>query len=318
MGRRPFGKYTWLLAICLGFYWVPFYLTLSIWGVSETVAQAIDSLGQFRMYFLAFFLLASTVFAVYGRRLLAVSGFLGSMVECIFLTSYFLQNFKAPAVTSEMTHKIKVYQHNIRYDNKKIADFISYVQIEKPDVLLLQEVSSPNEKQMEILKEIYPTFETCSFMPVIGKVAVISRFSMIEGSKSCEEGHINIKVRAFDGQIINLSSIHLYWPFPFSQMEQVMGFVSKFPKDHLILGGDFNSVPWGLSLAKIREHTGAIHTPGLRITLRRSFHKSLGLLYLPIDHVLSTAEFVPTGVEVGSSYGSDHVSTTVEFLYRRK
>ena len=317
MAKHLAKKYSWFLAIFLGLYWIPFYLTAPIWHLSENVALFIDSLSHFRMYILVFFFLLFFVCLAYKQWLWATSALLGCVAEFIFFIPYLLVPPNAPADESHIANKIKVYQHNIRYDNKNLTELIDYIRAERPDVLLLQEFSTSNEKQIQVLKEIYSTFETCIFMPIIGKVAVISQFSMVEGSKTCEHGHINIQVRAFDNQIINLSSMHLHWPFPFSQMEQVAALVSKIPQDNLILGGDFNSVPWGMVLGKIREHTGAIPMQGLRITLRKDFSNSLGLLYLPVDHVLSTPQFIPISVELGPRHGSDHVSTLVEYAYSR-
>ena len=107
-----------------------------------------------------------------------------------------------------------------------------------------------------------------------------------------------------DGKRAWVVSIHMSWPFPYDQFEQSQK-IAEFIKNldgPVLIAGDFNMVPWGGSVNRIRaaannQTFGAlINTHALGSWARP----------MPIDNLLFPKGTVGT-VETRPFMGSDHL-----------
>ncbi|TFL17812.1 endonuclease/exonuclease/phosphatase family protein [Jannaschia formosa] len=112
------------------------------------------------------------------------------------------------------------------------------------------------------------------------------------------------------GAELTLVSVHVFWPWPAAgdrQTQQVAGLraeLSALPGP-VLLGGDFNQMPWSAAVGTLADSVGAKVAPGLRAT----YVDLGGALRLPIDHILAPRGWQVAAVR-GERHGSDHHAVT--------
>lgn len=173
------------------------------------------------------------------------------------------------------------------------------------EIVTLQEVSDHNRQFLAKLFEQYPVAVTCKFRPA-QDVAVLTSLQVVEGSKFCLDGAglAGVRVRAPDGQLFWALSVHLEWPFPYDQARQSQIIAARIAEldGPVLIGGDFNMVPWGSSVRRIERAAGNRHLGPYRNTF------NMGGWYLPLpqDMVL-VPETADGSVELRPYIGSDHL-----------
>lgn len=193
---------------------------------------------------------------------------------------------------------VTVYQKNMFHRNSDIGALARDILAASPDIVTLQEVSVENEALLDLLWEAYPTQHLCRYTSRSG-IAVLTRLPS-SGTPFCSEeiGLAVLPVETGTGPV-RAMSLHFSWPFPGDQPEQV-AWLSRHlrqAKGPVILGGDFNMVPWSYTHRRIAR-SGRFERAG---PARPTFQ--LGPAPLPIDHV-----FAPGGgrAETRGLLGSDH------------
>lgn len=180
-----------------------------------------------------------------------------------------------------------------------------------PEFVTLQEVSPHNLRFMSQLFTGYSGVLMCAYTAV-GKVAVLTRLPVVAGSKHCGglDGFAALQVELENGSRLWVVSVHLRWPFPFSQAEQAKRIAQYLESldGPVLIGGDFNMVPWGASVRRIAHAAKADRLGPYAIT----FPDVIPFFPLPIDHVL-----VPNGsagaFEIRPKHGSDHLGVLARF-----
>jgi endonuclease/exonuclease/phosphatase (EEP) superfamily protein YafD len=200
---------------------------------------------------------------------------------------------------------LKLYQKNLlskAWPRYPLADDII---ASGAEIVTLQEVSDHNRRFMADMFDHYPHAVTCKFRPA-QDVAILTSLPVVDGSEFClaKAGLAGIQVLSSNGQPIWVLSVHLEWPFPFNQYEQSQTIAERIAglKGPVLIAGDFNMVPWGGNVERIKQAAGN-HRLG---AFRNTFKLGGWLLPLPIDSVL-----VPKGatgsVELRPYIGSDHL-----------
>ncbi|MET0294821.1 MAG: endonuclease/exonuclease/phosphatase family protein [Phenylobacterium sp.] len=113
--------------------------------------------------------------------------------------------------------------------------------------------------------------------------------------------------------------VHYTWPIPAGTQQQqgkrVAAILDHFPKQRLILAGDFNSAPWSFTRRRedaafgIERRTRALASWPTVATRRRL---PLPFPILPIDHVYAGPGWRTVSVERGPRLGSDHYPVVVK------
>lgn len=179
------------------------------------------------------------------------------------------------------------------------------------DIVTLQEVTEHNLLYMKPMFDAYPYKVICGY-PGERSVAVLTRFPVVEGTGHCdpENRAAWVQVELPDGKPMWIMGVHLFWPYPYPQAEQVDNIV-----DHLdaldgrkLVAGDFNNVPWASVTPRMEQAAGAKRTGAYRTT----FPMFGPLVPLPIDQVL-----LPRGAKGESILrplgGSDHLGVLTRF-----
>ncbi|WP_238364669.1 endonuclease/exonuclease/phosphatase family protein [Mesobacterium pallidum] len=195
---------------------------------------------------------------------------------------------------------VTVYQKNLYFGRQGDETLVADIIARGVEIVTLQEVTDGTASVLAALEDSHPGQHRCPFAGV-GGPAIATSWPVVEGSRICPEpgGMAAMQVEAPDGTRVWVVSLHLHWPWPEGQAAQrdrllpVMAALSG----PIVLGGDFNMVPWSETFASIAEAVEGQRVRPVGPTLRARG------VPLPIDHVLApgggTAELLPT-------LGSDH------------
>lgn len=273
-------------------------------GFAGRLHPAGDSFAVFRLYFAG----AAAVF-------LFVLGLVGSRVAWGACATILL--FATPTALSYLRFgearggNAAIYQKNLYFRGYSPELIAEDILNSGADIVTLQELSQSNKVVLDLLRSTYPTQAYCSFN-AIGGTAVLSRWPAKDGEVVCSEqrGLTAVELDVPGHGPIWAVSLHLHWPWPYGQAKHVRALLPQLAglEGHVVIGGDFNMVPWGSSVMQIETATRTEHVGPTSVTLRRAGRFAL----LPIDHVL-----LPQGwraaLEIRPELGSDHRGVLVSF-----
>lgn len=204
------------------------------------------------------------------------------------------------------------YQKNMAFGNNRERALANDILKIFPDTVTLQEVNRDNNKILRFLRASYPSQNICTFEG-IGRVAVLSRWPIVQGSKRCLRGQgiTAIQVRMPEGPVW-VMSVHLEVPGSGVQTEMAKALDPELrayrgPK---IIAGDFNAIPLAGTVIQIARAAGVD-----RIGAALGTFNLGGFFKLPIDHVFATGGQGTT--ETRPLLGSDHLGVVARFTMQR-
>ncbi len=261
-----------------------------------------DSLAVFRLYAMAALVFAMFGFALWRQKALTILS--------LAIVGYGVYSLRDQFITPDPAIGYTLLQHNNRFSNDA-RDLVDYAQSNLPDIITLQEITTGAIPQLAALRKDYPYQVICPFAAV-GGVAILSRFRFANPpGQGCEEGSgmVSARVEMPFGDV-TVVSLHLNWPWPYDQSRQLPQILAgmKALARPVLIGGDFNMVPWAEPVLRIGKASDARVIGGLRFT------KSIvgGAVQLPIDHVISPLGW-PASARRGPQLGSDHYSVIARF-----
>lgn len=202
-----------------------------------------------------------------------------------------------------------IYQKNLLYNGDHRRELADDIITADADFVTLQELYSSNIVVLNDLLGHYPASLNCEPDGEPGQV-VLSKWPAVGGQDICRKdvGLVGMQVQTPHGRVW-VMSIHLRWPYPYSQPEQVAKLlpVLKALEGPKIIAGDFNMVPWSYAVRAIERASGSKRAGAMVRTLVYGS----GFLQVPIDHVL-----VPDGqgeLQVRPLLGSDHLGLLLGF-----
>jgi endonuclease/exonuclease/phosphatase (EEP) superfamily protein YafD len=264
-----------------------------------------DSLAVVRPGLAAVAVLLGGLLAAAGRRLAGlVVGVAGLVAAAPIVGS----SLPTPAGEGAA---YRVYQKNLSFRLADPAPLIADIVGHAPDLVTLQEVTDRTRAVMTGLADTLPTQHWCPFAAV-GGVAVLSRWPLIAGTTRCADGDglAAMQVAAPEGPLW-IVSMHLHWPFPYRQSEQLARLLPMLASldGPTVIGGDFNMVPWSYTLQAIAQATGTERAGSITYSLPMAG----GWLTLPIDHVLVPRGRAATHALRLPLLGSDHHGVLARF-----
>jgi endonuclease/exonuclease/phosphatase (EEP) superfamily protein YafD len=286
-------------------------------GFLSSQFQIADSVSHFRMH-LALLLVLLTGLMLVARAWRTAIAF-GAVAAAGLLSLLPLTSVGMPAAKAG-SREIKLFQLNAYEGNSKPQAVLVLIQRHDPDIITLQEVGGRTRMIVDTLSERYPTRIICQYRGV-GDVAVLSRLPKAAGqSEGCvqREGLAWLRVE-IEGRPITFASLHLSWPYPYRQHEQIDILRPHFEslKAPIVIAGDFNAAPWSNAVARIAEAASVGHVSGIRLTWGKPIPSSgPAIKLLPIDHVLMSSELAPAKMLTGRNVGSDHWPLIATFALR--
>ena len=261
-----------------------------------------DSLAVFRIE-LTGLLAGLAVIALILRR----SFIPPAAVITIIISAGSILPFRAverPEIFAEEPPQLTLHQHNLLYGNRDHPGFLAYVRAYGPDMLTLQEFDGRNVELVDELRKTHPKYHVCLYDT--GGVGVFARgMRKIASGCKADAKLAWMEVETAAGPVM-LVSIHLFWPFPMPQFWQVPAYTSALEDlaargAPVILGGDFNMVPWGASVQQIASAIDGRISRGLEPT----FHWQGRAPTFRIDHVIAPTS-ATMAVRRLPKLGSDH------------
>lgn len=268
-----------------------------------------DSMAHFRFHLTVLITLASVLLALSRAwqraglaAAVAVAGVVG-MVPAFPVWDAAAVDGKAPSIT--------MVQLNLSFRNSAPGAVADFIWAENADIVTLQEVTDKTAKVMELLAADYPFQTRCDAWRV-GGPAIMSRLPMAPGAaKGCIKGQGMAWMRVMaSGHPVSVASLHLHWPYPFAQADQIdrlESHLKKLPRP-VLLAGDFNAAPWSHAVERVAQATDTDVAAGLRFSFDIKFNSWIPPIAVPIDHILVPEGLVPLDVKLGPGPGSDHLS----------
>jgi endonuclease/exonuclease/phosphatase (EEP) superfamily protein YafD len=221
---------------------------------------------------------------------------------------------RRPAVTPGAA-TLKLVQFNVWAENHDAAGTLDWIRAQQADVVLLEEGGGASWRIVKGLRATYPYAISCD-----GKrycdTWIFSRFPIVQ-HRGFYEDHLPLAgawaTLRHPGGDFTVAATHFVWPIPAgrqqAQSRLLVSALARFPRDALIVTGDFNSTPWSWSLRRQDKALGLERrTRALASWPTGDFSRVARAPFplLPIDHVYAGKAWKTVSVERGPSLGSDH------------
>jgi endonuclease/exonuclease/phosphatase (EEP) superfamily protein YafD len=295
-------------------------------GLMNRLHPAFDSLSHFRLHLAALLTVTAAVLLATRLRLeglfalaLAAGAFLvtpGTFANLLLQSPAGASAAPADRATYRLLHL------NARFDNPEPEKFLSLIARVRPDVVTVNEVSMLWRERLGALSAAYPHRVVCDARGAVGGVAILSRRPFAAGSEpECiDGGTLAVASVDFGGHIVDVAALHLYWPWPFEQPDQIARLAVRLASlpDAALLAGDFNAARWSAavrqlaSAARMRD-AGPVGPSWMPRYLPDGLRRIAGL---GIDHVLAGDGIDIVSLERADNAGSDHLPVLTEFSVR--
>jgi endonuclease/exonuclease/phosphatase (EEP) superfamily protein YafD len=276
-------------------------------------------------------LVAGGLFALVGW---AVSGRTGRTIPALAIVAGLSAfSLMAPELLAAATQKrvaasdrtLKVLQFNIWYLNKDVAGTVAWIEQEDPDIIVIEEGYARSGGTARALRGRYPHVTTCDdprpcSTMILSKIAPTAEGGLAtRGSQSWLSGAW--ATYPGNGRPFTVIGVHYTWPWPAGPQQQqtlrLNNVVQGFPKEDLIVAGDFNSTPWSFSLKKQdrlfgleRRTRGVFSWPAGYVSERLGIKAPFPVL--AIDQVYAGSAWRTVSVRRGPKLGSDHYPVVIE------
>ncbi|ABY37731.1 MULTISPECIES: endonuclease/exonuclease/phosphatase family protein [Brucella] len=212
----------------------------------------------------------------------------------------------------------RLLQMNLRFDNGSPEQALSLIAHIRPDVVTLEEVSAMWREKFGHIASAYPYSIFCPHPGAVFGVAILSRRPFIaDSTPACDpKGMMAVASVDFGGRPVDVAALHLHWPWPFQQSEQIEALSEQFRglSENAILSGDLNATPWSATTKRIAELAAMTPAPPTGPTwLYRRLPASLRFAGLPIDQTFAKGRVAISKITRQQPIGSDHLPVLVEF-----
>lgn len=286
---------------------------LALMAQGGRISDRLDVLAHFAPFWLVGAAVALTLSLVLpegpARLMIRLCSLIGVLAAGGLIAPEFLRPM-TPKAPIDAPNQFKLIQYNIWGRNRDLEADVAWITSQNPDAVVVEEASRGLRLALTAAG-YHVTCRKCSVM-------IFSRETPISTEiVSPEDGPRAPMARATflrPGGPVTVIGVHYTWPTD-GWMQQAQGrrlarVLDQFPKDRLILAGDFNSTPWSFSRRRedrmfgLERRTRALFSwPADEVT-RRRLH--IPLPFLPIDHVYAGADFRTVSVARGPRLSSDH------------
>ena len=294
-------------------------LAALIGGHLNGLHPALDSLSHFRLH-LAVVGVALAFLLALLRNLLGAAA-----LGVISFLSFGLTVWPSVAANKQATAAdgptYRLVQANLRFDNRTPEAFLRLVAQARPDVITLQEVSDVWLPKLQAINAAYPHQLVCPGTNRVGGVAILSRRPFAQrGISTCANaGALAVQSVDFNGTIVTVTSVHLKWPWPHGQAQQLAAMEAQFreikaAEAPTLIGGDLNATPWSQTAGSIANATATQILLQWRGTWLLPVLPDAWVTFagLPIDNILSGGLTLQSAKTL-HNIGSDHRPLLIEF-----
>ncbi|WP_165187604.1 endonuclease/exonuclease/phosphatase family protein [Caulobacter soli] len=221
---------------------------------------------------------------------------------------------RSPAKTPE-ARPLKLIQFNVWAENHDPQETLNWIRAQNADVVMLEEAGGQSWSIVMALRKVYPYAVSCDGDRycdtwIFSRLPIVARRGFYQDGRGLPGAWATL--RRPDGDF-TVAATHYTWPLPagsqLAQSRRLISLLKPFPRDSLIVTGDFNSTPWSWSLRRQDKALGLERrTRALASWPTGRFSRVTGSPFpiLPIDHVYAGKAWKTVKVERGPSLGSDH------------
>jgi len=249
------------------------------------------------------------------RKALAAIALLGIVAVLALMTPELLAALRRSEAPSRGGSQVKLIQFNAWADNQDPDATTAWLLRQNADVVVLEEAGAGAWPVVRALRKAYPHSLACPSRRgcdtrIFSRWPIVAQRGFYEDAPALVGGWATLRHPRGD---FTVAGTHFVWPVPAgewqAQSRVLVGKLAGFPKDSLILTGDFNSTPWSWSLRRQDRALGLERrTRALASWPTGDFSRIARAPFpvLPIDHVYAGKAWKTVKVERGPSLGSDH------------
>jgi endonuclease/exonuclease/phosphatase (EEP) superfamily protein YafD len=309
-------------------------------GYFGSVHPSLDSFAHFRLHMAALTVLAGLLLMLVRRKMIGFLFLLAALIPLGVQIEYFSGRSPGELVglfremlpedvagksdrlasNADIAPRYRLLHANLRFDNRDPKEFLRLVGETAPDVMTLNEVSEIWLPMVETLKASYPNQLVCTAPSKIGGVAILSKRPFAgDAMNGCtDKGVLALQQIDFGGRVATAGSVHLLWPWPHSQSQQITGMRERLrlageSGRPLIFAGDLNAAPWSFASKRIASFLNAapviVPWGGW---IYQTVPDDYAWAGLPIDNVFARGISVSNAAR-GRPFGSDHLPVLIEF-----
>lgn len=288
-----------LVPLCLLGLLLPFAMRLLV-DFSGYVIWMVDLLSHWQWLWLAGLVVLSVVAGLSNRRWLLC--LLAAPLPWLSASASLPQH----QISALM---LTIASANVNLDNIDIAPLARWLAREKPDVVVVLEVSPEYAAGLEKLAD-YPFRLIAADYGPFG-IALLSRMPLIDAKIMRDAEHIaHIEGQVeLGGQRVGIVAFHPMPPrspeYHAVRNEKLKAFATKARAQGIpsVVAGDMNATPWSTAFMGA-ERLGWRRATGLAPTWHAAMRGWFGI---PIDHVIASPEWALESSGVGPDIGSDHL-----------
>lgn len=300
------------------------FAALALAAQGGRYSDRLDILTHFTPIFLAVCLAAALVWGLTGRYgrttpMLALIGTLSALT------------LMAPELTAAARgtsgkvdgETLTVLQFNTWGLNQDPQATLRWILATDPDIVVMEEAMKGSDPVVQGLAERYPSRTTCAESTpcstvILAKHRPLKRGGLAGGPLTDQLAGAWATFQSRQGPF-TVVGVHYTWPIPAGpqqgQSRRLAMVLGRFPKDRLILSGDFNSTPWSFTMRRqdqafgLERRTRAL--PSWPVGYEATRYHALPFPMLPIDHVYAGKGWRTVSVRRGPGLGSDHYPVLV-------
>jgi endonuclease/exonuclease/phosphatase (EEP) superfamily protein YafD len=305
------------------------FLTVTVFVATLGIMAAprfwvVDLAVHFRLQFAALALASSLMLAAAGRPLWAALAILLAAIQALICAPLLSARARAAASAAVApSSEIRLAAINVWYRNRQFQRVIDFIARERPDAVLLAEVTAEWERALASLSEQYAHryvtrgrrgrgLVLLSRWPM--QAAVLAGFSDVEPAVSA--------TLQINGASVQLFCVHTSWPLgPRSsalrdrQLQRV-GEFARCESRPLIVLGDLNVSPFSQRFQALLA-LGNLKSASQGFGWQPTWPTFLPPAGIQIDHALTGAGVVVTNFRRGASVGSDHLPIVIDCAVQR-
>jgi endonuclease/exonuclease/phosphatase (EEP) superfamily protein YafD len=218
--------------------------------------------------------------------------------------------------------KFKVFVANVCQDNRDTARFLSMIESENPEVVLLVETDQWWAEATQLLAKNYPHKMLVPLENTYGMV-LYSRFKIITKEirylTDPEIPSIKVDLLTPEGIRFRLYGLHPKPPVPTESSESTQRdaeilIVAKEVRNcalPVIVAGDLNDVAWSYT-TRLFLKVSELLDPRIGRGFYSTFHANYPLMRWPLDHFFCSSHFYLIRLERMPHIGSDHFPMLME------
>lgn len=228
-----------------------------------------------------------------------------------------------PNNNPDTAQTINMLVANVRMDNRDAGRFLTEVERNNPDVVLVLEPDDWWAEQISALEQTYPHMVKRPLSNTYG-ILLYSRLPLLRSEVRylVEDTIPSIvaTVQLRSGAQMELYCVHPRPPIPRSDSEQrdaelliVARQVAKDGRPSIVIG-DLNDVAWSRTTELFQEISGLLD-PRRGRGFYNSYHVDYFFLRYPLDHVFHSDQFQLADIRRGEDIGSDHFPILATLVY---